>query len=159
MERTITLLLSLLLACVVTGMGLLIAFNPTASKETILKAKIADIKPVVVEFNRRELDVESVQKRLAAKPGLWKELLEPPPPPAPPPPPPPPIEKMAEPRTFGRQKIGDKIKVTKGGDPKGTFVAVGDKINGLSIKEITKTSVVLSLTWEGKELTVTKERK
>ena len=100
-----------------------------------------------------------VEKKLAAKPKLWEELLPPPEAPKPGPPPPPPVEEMAKTLSFGRQQIGGKVKMTKAGDTKGSFVAVGDTMNGLTVKEISKTSVVLSLSWQGQELTVTKDRK
>ena len=158
MERTITFLCSLLLVVAISAAGLQIAFNPMGERRTTLEDQLAKISPVDVEFERRELDVDSVQKKLASKPGLWVELLAPPPPPPPPPPKPPKLEEMAKGVAFGRQQVGDKVKMTKAGEAKGSFVGVGDVVNGLTIKEITKTSVVLGLFWQSQELTISKER-
>jgi hypothetical protein len=66
---------------------------------------------------------------------------------------------MVEGISFGRAQIGAKVKMTDGKDPKGSFVKVGDKVNELTIKDITKTSVVLSLIWEDQELTTEIPRK
>lgn len=159
MERTITILLGVLLAAVIAAAGLLTYLNPMNARRAALSGQLAKIVPVEVKFERRELDVESVQKKIAAKPKLWEQLLEPPAPAPPPPPAPPSVEEMAKNLSFSRQQIGAKIKVMKGGDTKGEFVTKGDLVNGLTIKDISKTSVVLSLTWQGTELTVTKERK
>ena len=159
MERAITIALGGLLAIIVAAAGLLLFMNPMSGRRAALAGQVAKIVPVDVKFERHELDVESVQKRFAAKPKLWEQLLEPPAPPPAAPPPPPPVEEMAKTLNFSRQQIGAKIKVMKGADTKGEFVAKGDVVNGLTIKDISKTSVVLSLTWQGKELTVTKERK
>ena len=159
MERTITVLCALLLAVVVAAAGLQIVFNPIGARRTTLEDQLAKISPVDVKFERRDLDLDSVQKKLASKPGLWVELLAPPPPPPPPPPTPPNLAEKAKGLAFGRQQVGGKVKMTTAGDAKGSFVGVGDQVNGLTVKEITKTSVVLALTWQGQELTISRERK
>ena len=159
MERTITVLCALLLVVVVAAAGLQIVFNPMNARRTTLENQLAKISPVDVEFERRDLDVDSVQKKLASKPGLWVELVPPPPPPPPPPPTPPNLEEKVKGVTFGRQQVGGKVKMTKPGDAKGSFVGVGDQVNGLTVKEITKTTVVLALTWQGQELTISRQRK
>ncbi len=72
---------------------------------------------------------------------------------------PPDLTKMGKNISFGRQQIGTKVKMMDSKDPKGSFVQVGDTVNGLTIKEITKTSVVLMLPWEDHELTIEIPRK
>ncbi len=159
MERTITVLCALLIVVVAAAAAMQIVFSPMGARRASLEDQLAKISPVDVEFERRDLDVDSVQKKLASKPGLWVELLAPPPPPPPPPPKPPNLEEMAKGVAFGRQQVGDKVKMTKAGETKGSFVGVGDAVNGLTVKEITKTSVVLALKWQSQELTISKGRK
>ncbi|NIA15954.1 MAG: hypothetical protein GWP08_17970, partial [Nitrospiraceae bacterium] len=60
--------------------------------------------------------------------------------------------------TVGRQAVGDKAKFFIGGNKRGEFLGVGDVIKGLTIKEITRKKVVLSLKWKNQELTVTLPR-
>ena len=158
MERTITVLCALLLVVVAAAAGLQIVFSPMGARQANLEDQLGKISPVEVKFERRDLDVDSVQKKLASKPGLWVELVPPPPPPPPPPPIPPKLEEMAKGLAFGRQQVGEKVKMTKAGETKGSFVGVGEEVNGLTIREITKTSVVLGLTWQSQELTISKER-
>jgi hypothetical protein len=159
MERAITIVLAVLLACAIGGVVYLSIHNPMETKQVALTERLDGIERVDVPYQKREVDVESVQKKLAAKPKLWDQLLDPPKAAAPTPPPPPPIEEMAKTLSFGRQQIGGKVMMTKTGEKKGSFIAVGETVNGLTIKEISKTNVVLSLIWQGQELTTSKERK
>jgi len=159
MERTVTLAGVLVLVCVVVIAALFIVRNPINAERAALKEQLARIKPVEVQFERSETDTAALQQKLGEKPYLWEQLLPPPPPPKPPPPVPPKLDEMAKTLNFGRQQVGGKVKVTKTGDAKGSFVGVGDSVNGLTVKEISKTAVVLSLQWQGQELTISKNRK
>lgn len=159
MERAITIVLVILLVCAAGGIVYLFAHNPMEAKRIELSSRLDGIEPVDVPYKKLEVDVDSVQKKLAAKPKLWEQLLEPPKAAPAAPPPPPPIEEMAKTLSFGRQQVGGKVMMTKTGEKKGSFIGPGETVNGLTIKEITKTNVVLSLQWQGQELTTSKERK
>jgi hypothetical protein len=159
MERKLTLAFVAVLAGVIVITGLFIVHNPINAERTMLNTTLANIKPVEGGSTNQEADMEALEQKLAAKPQLWKELLPPPEPPKPAPPAPPKLEEMAKDLNFGRQQVGGKVKVTKGGDKKGSFIGVGDIVNGLTVKEISKAAVVLSLEWQNQELTISKERK
>ena len=159
MERKLTLALVAVLAGVIVITGLFIVHNPISAEGAALNATLASIKPVEAGYAKQEADMETLQQKLAAKPQLWKELLPPPEPPKPAPPTPPKLEDMVKDLNFGRQQVGGKVKMTKGGDKKGSFVGVGEIVNGLTVKEISKTAVILSLEWQGQELTISRERK
>jgi hypothetical protein len=159
MERTLTLALTTVLVCVLAVAGLFIVHNPLNAERKALRAQLASIKPSERDLKAADADINALQKRLAEKPGLWEQLLPPPEPPKPPPPAPPKLEELVKDISFGRQQVGSKVKVTKPGDAKGSFLGVGDTVNGLTIKEISKTAVVLSMEWQGQELTCTKDRK
>jgi len=159
MERKLTLAFVAVLAGVIVITCLFMVHNPINAERAVLNTTLANIKPVEAGFAKQEADTETLQQKLAAKPQLWKELLPPPEPPKPAPPVPPKLGEMAKDLNFGRQQVGGKVKMTKGGDKKGSFVGVGDIVNGLTVKEISKTAVILSLEWQGKELTISKERK
>ena len=162
MEKIVTIVLAALLAALLAAIAFFAFSNPINANRKALAATIAEVKPIEVLFEKPNWDFDKWQRSIAGKPSLWHELVEPPPPPAPPPPPPeqpPNLEALIKDVTAGRQQIGAKIKIMKPGDTKGSFMAVGDELNGLKIKEITKTSVVLSMEWKGQELTTTITRK
>jgi hypothetical protein len=159
MERKVTIALAAVIAGVIVITFLFIVHSPINARRADLKASLSNIKPADAGAARQEAALETLQQKLAAKPQLWKELLAPPAPPPPAPPAPPKLEEMAKDLNFGRQQVGGKVKVTTPGDRKGSFVGVGEVVGGLTVKEISKTTVVLSLEWQGKELTYSKERK
>ena len=159
MERIITLIGALVCAGIVVFIALNFVYNPMHAREKALVAEASRIAPIEVNFEKPNWDFKKWQQSIAAKPALWQQLLAPPAPPPPPPEKPPDLNAMIKDVAVGRQQIGPKVKVMKGGDAKGTFMAVGDTLNGLTIKEITKTEMVLSLTWKGQELTVAIPRK
>ncbi|MCX5759553.1 MAG: hypothetical protein NTU83_13825 [Candidatus Hydrogenedentes bacterium] len=133
--------------------------NPMAERRQVLENQLKSIKTIDVNFEKPPWDFDKWQGAIATKPAMWEALVAAPLPPPPPPKQPPDVPKMAEGISFGRQQIGAKIKMMDGKDPKGTFVKVSDKVNELTIKQITKTSVVLALPWEDQELTVEVPRK
>jgi hypothetical protein len=159
MERIATIACAGVLAAIIGAMAWCLVMNPMHAKRERLNMELAKIEPVEVPFDKPNWDFDKWQRAVASKPGLWDSLIAPPPPPPPPPEKPPDVNAMAKDLSFGRQQIGNKVKMTKAKDAKGSFVTVGDKVNGLIVKEITKTAVVLSLEWKGQELTVSVPRK
>lgn len=151
-QRAAVIGAALLLVAVLGTIGFKFIFNPMHPRLEQLQDQLAEIKPVEVSYGKPDWDSEQWQESLAAKPGLWRVLVEPPPPPPAAPPPPPDMSKLLAGVAATRAQVGGKAKITKPGDQRGTFMAVGDKINDCTIVEITKTEVVFSITHLGKEL-------
>lgn len=159
MERFITLIGALALAGVLAFGGYRMYSNPMAAGKVRLENQLKGIKPIDVKFEKPAWDFDKWQGAIAAKPALWEPLIAAPLPPPPPPKQPPDLEKMMKDVSFGRAQVGTKVKMLDGKDPKGSFVKVGDSVNGLTIKEITKTSVLLTFPWEDQELKIEIPRK
>ncbi|HQN01543.1 MAG TPA: hypothetical protein PLL36_10725, partial [Candidatus Hydrogenedentes bacterium] len=47
-----------------------------------------------------------------------------------------------------RQQVGDKVKFLVPSNPRGEFKGVGESINGVAIKSISRTEVVFSYFWK-----------
>jgi type II secretory pathway component PulC len=152
MERIIFIAGCALLILIVGAVALFFVFNPMERHRVALAAELGKIQPEDVPFPKPSRDYEKWVQQIAGKPNLWKELVEAPPPPEPVKPPDPKLEEMLKGVTIGRQQIGSKVKIMKPDDQRGQFYTVGDTINGCTIKEISKTDVTFSLTFEGKEL-------
>jgi len=157
-ERIVTIIGVAAIAAVLAATGYMLVFNPVQARRTDLTARLDQIQSYEVEFKSPDWNYEAWHGSLAAKPALWTELIEPPPPTPPPPPPPPNLKKMAAGITVGRQAVGDKAKFFAPGDSRGTYLGVGDTIQGLTIKEVTRKQVTLSLRWKKQELTITLPR-
>lgn len=140
--------------------------NPYTDREAKLREDLSNVvAPEVTYVTTSDVDYQTLHQEVLAKPALFRELIPPPPPPeAPPPPPPPPpdLVKMLE------GVIATKATITKNGqpaakirtaaDPRGDFKNVGDKVNGVTIKEITDQEVIFALTANEKEYTHTLKR-
>jgi hypothetical protein len=84
------------------------------------------------------------QAGIHSKPGVWNVLTEAPPPPPPPPPPPakcPDINDMLKGVKAARAQVGAKVKIILPDEPKGKFMAIGERINGCTLTNITKEAV------------------
>lgn len=158
MARIATVIGVVVLVGLVACIGYMFWANPVNEKRERLAQELATIEPVEVEFEKTAWDYEGWQDAIAAKPALWTELVPPPPPPPPRPEPPPNLEAMIRGVKALRAGIGKKAKIVTPKDPKGSFMGVGDVVGGLTIKDVTKTSVILGLTWKDQELTTTLPR-
>jgi len=154
MERLLVIISVIVLIAILGVMAFLFVRDPMDEHRVTLDDQLAAVKPVDVAFQKPNWDFDKWQNSLATKPALWKELVEAPPPAPPAPPPPPDLQALLKDVTAGRQQVGNKVKILKKGDARGSFLGVGETLNGLTIKEITKKEVVFSMTWQGKELTV-----
>lgn len=111
-----------------------------------------------------ELDYDRLQSAIKSKPSLWRELVAPPPPAPPPPPaapPPPNLSEMLKGVAVasGQMGLGETARVPIQVPGKGrAFYGVGDTINGLTIKSISRGEVVFSLVADGKEYTAVLRR-
>ncbi len=158
MERKYLIVLIAVLAVVAVAVGLKTAINPYATRQAELRAKLAAIQPEEVKHETAQASFDRWKQTITGKPSVWQELIAAPPPQPPKPPPPPKVKDKLEGLRITRQGIGQKVRIMSPESPKGAFFAVGDTINGLTIKEITKKSVTFALEWQGKELTETVPR-
>lgn len=161
MERTGVIVGVAVLAAILAATGYFAFTNPVADRRELFNQDLAKIKPTEVKYDDKVGDFDRWQESIAAKPNLWERLVEPPPPPPKAPEPPPNLNKMLQDAgvAIGRAKVGDKVQIQTKGDQRGKFMAVGDSIAGLTIKEVTKDKVVFSLQWKGQELTTDLSRK
>ena len=153
-QRMITLLGILATVSVLTFVILNAVRNPIAARREQLRIELAAVPSERVDVGplSRPVDIDAVQQSISGKEKLWQELIPPPPPPPPPPAPPPDIAKMLEGVQPTRQQIGDAIRIIVPGNPRGARCAVGDTINGVTIKEITPTEVIFEYVWKDKVL-------
>jgi len=111
-----------------------------------------------IELEQRLSGISPVQEKEDSFLGEFDGWDEGPPPP--PPPKKPDLAEMLGEVQATRQQVGDKVKFVVPSNPRGEFKGVGDTINGLTIKSITRTEVVFSYLWAEKdqELTYTMSR-
>ena len=153
MERRYLIIVIAILAAVVVALGLRSALNPYKQREANLQDELAQIKPVEVKPETQQENFARWKQTIDQKPAVWRELIPAPPPPPPKPPKPPNTKQMLKGLQVTRQGFGDKVRIMSKANPKGAFLGPGDSINGMKIKEVTKTTVTFSLQWQGKELT------
>lgn len=158
MERKYLAIVIAVLAVVAAAVGLRSAFNPYKARQAALEAELAQIKPVEVKMETQQSSFDRWKQTIDSKPAVWQELIPAPPAPPPPPPKPPNTKEKIAGLKVTRQGIGDKVRIMSKENPKGVFVGPGDSINGMEVKEVTKTSVTFSLEWNGQELTETVQR-
>jgi len=148
--------------------ALQVVADPMREDRRWLKSELATIEPENLEFELSpELDYHQLESTIFDKDALWKELIPPPPPPPPPPkappkpPPPPNLGEKLKAHQPTRQQIGSgdsaKILFIVQGN-KREYYSVGDVINGVTIKSVTPAEVLFSLTFAGKEYTLSKIR-
>ncbi|HUW60437.1 MAG TPA: hypothetical protein VMZ06_05480 [Candidatus Bathyarchaeia archaeon] len=158
MERRYVIIVIAVLAVIAVAVGLRSALNPYRTRQAALQADLAQIKPVEVKLQTKQANFARWKQAIGAKPAVWQELIPAPPPPPPPPPKPPNTKEKIAGLKVTRQGIGDKVRIMSKENPKGVFLGPGDSINGMKIKEVTKTDVTFSLKWRDKELTETVHR-
>lgn len=158
MERKYLILMIAVLAVFASAFGVKSVLNPYESRQASLQTELANIKPVEVKHETLQANFDRWRQTIGGKPSVWQELVPAPPPPPPPPPKPPNVKDKLAGLKITRQGIGSKVRIMSKENPKGVFVGAGDSINGLEVKEVTKTSVTFSLKWNGQELTETVRR-
>ncbi|HOZ46879.1 MAG TPA: hypothetical protein PLO37_00525 [Candidatus Hydrogenedentes bacterium] len=133
--------------------------NPMDKVRHQVDAELAEIKTVSVAFPAPEWEFDKWHHEIVGKASLWKELVPEPAPPPPPPEKPPDLQEKLKGVEPTRQQVGGRVKIKTPGDEKGSFYSVGDILNGLQIKEISKTHVTFMVLWKDKELTTQLERR
>lgn len=110
----------------------------------------------------KELDDRKIREGILGKEALWKDLVPPPPPPAPVETTPNLDEVVKGIRPSAREQLsnaqGLKIKIRTEQNPAGAFYGVGDRVNGLTISEITPREVIFNAVVQKKEYTVSVKR-
>ena len=152
-QRIATIVGVIVIAGILAFIGYNFWANPVGEKRQWLNQELSEIQPIEVIFDKPQWDFKGWQDSVAGKPALWEELIEPPKAPPPPPPTPPNLNAMLKGVRALRQGVGKRAKIITPGDARGAFMGVGDMVNGLRIKEVTKTAVTFSLEWQGQELT------
>ena len=163
MERLFAAISAVAAIALIGTMGLRFGSNPMNERRLTLENDLARISTKEVAFETTpNYDFESLQQTIRKKPKLWMELVPPPPPPPPTPKkivqvPPPDLANMLQGVSPTRQQLRKKgqvmvlIKTPK--NPRGNYHSVGDVIQGVTISKIDKTSVVFSLSRNGKTYT------
>lgn len=159
MYRLLYIAESLLLAVLFCLLVFLHVKPPARAELLWVEEQVAAIEPSRVEFPQPQWDFAKWHQAIIGKQSLWQRIV---PPKAPPPkkeePPPDLAEKLKGVQPT-RAQIGGKVQLKTAENGKGAFYAVGDEINGLKIKSITKESVEFSLVWREQELTTSLPRK
>ena len=135
--------------------------NPQKARMDALAKRLNAIEPRRIDYiTQSNVDYTALQGQILSRPNLFQELIPPPPPPkvAPPPPPKPP-----DLNALLKGVLASRHEVTKGGvkeirmtTPASTtpeFFKVGDQINGVTLKEITRTEVIFSIVANENEYT------
>lgn len=158
MQRIFYILGVAILAAISLRIGLNFAADPIEPQRLDLKRDLDGIPPVARMPQDNTIDYSKWQQEILGKPGLWDALIPPPPPPPPPkptPPPPPDLKKMLEGVKAARAQIGQKVKIITAQDARGSFVAIGEVVNGCTLSAFDRSQVTFSYFWKegNKELT------
>lgn len=153
-------LLTVICALIVTGSLVFVALhafrNPMDKRLAVLETELASVDYVPEDYEIiSNANYSVIVADIVGKTTVWKELVPPPPKKRTPPPD---LKKMlAEVVASRRVQIGRgdtiSIKITSPQYPRGKFMGVGDKVNKLTIMEITDESVLFRLNRGGKEYT------
>ena len=167
--RRVELLIGIACALIAAGSlgvaGVKAARNPFHERLTDFEQQMAAVTYVPEKYTTdSDANYNAIVMAIVRKPALWKELV-PAPAAKPRPVKKPDLEKMLKGvRASSRLEIAGTggrilIDVKTLEDRKGSWLGIGDKVNGLTIKEITKEAVVFSLTIKDKEYTYSLPRR
>ena len=139
--------------------------NPMDDRYVALETKLNAVPFVPEEFESpEEIDDRELRDRVMAKNALWSDLVAPPPPPPKPEEKGPDLDELVKGiRPSAREQIrnaqGLMVKVYTEGDRNGKFLGVGDRVNGLTILEITDDEVVFQAVVKKQEYSVPVKRR
>ena len=161
-ELVLALVCGLILAASLGVGGVNAARNPMDEKLANFELELAAVTYVPEEYvTDSDANYDAIQRSIVQKSKLWKELVPPPPPPVPKPKP---VKKPNLVKMLQGVIASSRMEITGPGGRKliqvktqenrtGAWLGVGDKVKGLTIKEITKEAVVFSLMSNNKEYT------
>jgi hypothetical protein len=135
--------------------------DPEKARMDALAKRLTEIQPRHIDYvTQSKVDYTSLQNQILSKPKLFQELVPPPPPPTPAPPPPP---KPPDLEALLKGVVATRMEISKGGVKRVRFMTpasktpeyfgVGDIINGVTIKEVTKAAIIFSIVANEKEYT------
>ena len=167
-ELSIGLLCVLIVALSLGVGGVKAGWNPMHDRLAEFELEVDAVTYVPEGYKiESEANYDAIVAVIVDKTTLWKELVPPPPPPKPRPRPvkKPDLKKMLEGVVASSrlQIIGAggrillDVKTPK--DRAGSWLGVGDKVNGVTIKKITKDAVLFSLMSNKKEYTYSLPRR
>lgn len=166
MERTVAMCGAFSILCIALIMGWNAVNNPMDKRRAELEADVGEVKPARSSYGERtDLDSQEIRATILSKPNLWRQLITPPPvkktvvkPPAPPD-----LAKMLRGVTVTRQGFGKgekmKAQIKTPENPRGGYMAVGDKVMGTTILKIEKDSVLFGFNKGKKRFTKELPRK
>lgn len=136
-------------------------FNPMDGHRAQLATALAGANAPGMD-GQAQRDFAAIQQAIAARPGLWGELVPAPPAPAAPPraaapPSAPDLAAMLEGVRIGRGQIGEnKLRIHTPDAPDGEWVAVGTTIQGCIFTAFTPEEAIFTHYWEqgGRELSI-----
>lgn len=167
-ERFIGLACALMVAVSLGVGGVKAARNPMDARLADFELELAAVIYVPEKYvTDSDVDYGVIVWNTAVKATLWKELV---------PPPPPPVRKPRPVKHPDLRKllqgvvVSSRLEITGVGgrtlidvktpeDLNGSWLGIGDKVRGLTIKEITKEAVVFSLMSNNKEYTYSLRRR
>lgn len=147
MKWVIFLICGLAAAGFIGALAINVVEDPLKEERRALSRQLERLRPErKVYVTSTDLDFQRIRETITGKDALWDELI--PPPPKPPPPKKTPnFGQLLKGVSVGQGQIGDKIRIIMPGSPRGEFLGVGDKVNLLTISEITPEYVEFSLDW------------
>ena len=137
--------------------------DPMEARKAQLEEELQSIGPSSADYTMQPPgNLGELRAAVTSKTSLWQELIAAP---AAPPPRvmPPDLQRRLQGVVPTRTSIGtgDNVKVliksTK--NPRGSFVGVGEKVNGTTLLKIEKTSVLFGVTHNGNQYTLSVPRK
>ena len=147
MDR-ITLILAAAVAIPLVGILVYSGVTDVHAEEKLwLKTQLIGLDTTGPQYASLEQDFAAWRQKMDSRPTAWKPITEEPPPPPPKkkaPPKCPDINQMLNGVSPKMSGIGDKIKIVTPDNSRGGWYVVGDAINGCSITEITRDTVVFT---------------
>ena len=157
MDRVLetVLVLSALSLCAYGAM--MFVDDPMEARRARLEEELRTIRPMIAEYSTAPTgDLGGLRAAVTSKPSLWEELI-----PAPAAPPrrkmPPNLQQKLQGVVPTRTSIGTgeavKVLIKSTNNPRGSFLGVGEKVNGVAVLKIEKTSVLFGVTQNGTRYT------
>lgn len=161
MTRLFVLICSLVTLAAAAFSAWTFVHNPMDEHASALDAELAAIQPAPAEYSTDSgLNFERIYADVEGKSGLWNELVAPLPKPKPKPKPAaaPDLAKLLKGVSPGRNQVGSRVQIKTPTDRKGSYLGVGDQVNGVVILEIKRTEILFGITKNGKDYTHTLPR-
>ena len=158
MTRYISIVGAIVLAVIIGMIAWNMVYSPTAGRRARLERELAALAPHGANAGMEmPEEIDALQQVVAEKPQLWEPLVAPPRAPGNGPAAPD-LDEMLRGVTATRREVGARVLIEVPDGDGRVLVGVGDRLRGLTVKEIARTHVVFSLTSGGTEYTKTLPR-